>query len=327
MYALKKAYLLERLKYAILVSGVIQSIIAASQFIKNASIGIRLLGESSLGPNIDGVAKIYLFGVKHIRSYGTFPHPNILAGFLIIPIIIVIDSLRNKIELKNKTAQTVSHETRPISYVSETKYALLILILLCGLLLTFSRSAYLGLIIGLILYFTKFLNLKMLYKKHCFKLCILLFTSIILLISLWETKPHSIFSSQSMHERDLYYSVSREIINTRPLIGFGIGQFVYTEYMFHGTLPGWQYQPVHNAYLLIISEIGMIGFIIFLLSLIILVFRKINRSENPRMLELTYYVFCIIICFAVISIFDHYFWDIEQGQLIFFIPFLLISLV
>ncbi|MCK4892131.1 MAG: hypothetical protein KAS78_05680, partial [Candidatus Pacebacteria bacterium] len=50
----------------------------------------KITGESVIGPQIPGVAKIAVDGEKIIRAYGTFPHPNILGGFLIFTTVITI---------------------------------------------------------------------------------------------------------------------------------------------------------------------------------------------------------------------------------------------
>jgi len=49
-------------------------------------LGLQLLGESFLAPHLSGVAKISTEQGLVMRAYGTFPHPNILATFLIISI-------------------------------------------------------------------------------------------------------------------------------------------------------------------------------------------------------------------------------------------------
>src|SRR3989338_3079498 len=67
--------------------GLFQAIIAILQFFKQSSLGLRLLGESILAPNMTGVASFYnLYGDKIMRAYGTTPHPNILAAYLFLAI-------------------------------------------------------------------------------------------------------------------------------------------------------------------------------------------------------------------------------------------------
>ena len=50
-------------------------------------MGLLWLKESIISPNIPGVAKLIFNGHVYIRSYGLFPHPNILGGFLVFSII------------------------------------------------------------------------------------------------------------------------------------------------------------------------------------------------------------------------------------------------
>jgi len=49
----------------------------------HASLGFHFLGESIIGPNIDGVAKILINGEKHIRAYGTFPTSKYFGWILV----------------------------------------------------------------------------------------------------------------------------------------------------------------------------------------------------------------------------------------------------
>jgi len=58
-----------------------QAILEIVQFLSQKSVGLYLLGESHIGPNIYGVAKIVSRGTKYIRAYGTFPHPTFFQPF------------------------------------------------------------------------------------------------------------------------------------------------------------------------------------------------------------------------------------------------------
>ena len=96
------------------------------------------------------------------------------------------------------------------------------------------------------------------------------------------------------------------------------------------SIPAWKtgnIQPVHNAYLLIISELGIVGFVIFLLFLISLFFRKKSMEKREGNLYLTYNVlYVILLSFLMISFFDHYFWDIKQGMIIFVLPLIILHI-
>ncbi|MBD3238933.1 MAG: hypothetical protein GF332_04850, partial [Candidatus Moranbacteria bacterium] len=67
----------------------IQSIIASIQFINQNTIGLFFIGEQLLDKHILGVAKISTNYGSIIRAYGTLPHPNILAGFLLLSICVI----------------------------------------------------------------------------------------------------------------------------------------------------------------------------------------------------------------------------------------------
>ncbi len=111
----------------IIYSGFIQAIIAIIQFISQQSLGFFWLFESQIAPDIDGVAKIVFNGEKFIRSYGLFPHPNILGGFLVISIIftlLLIYTLKNaatgQLIKKNVAFENVSSEQNDLDLKNVT---------------------------------------------------------------------------------------------------------------------------------------------------------------------------------------------------------------
>ena len=94
--------------------------------------------------------------------------------------------------------------------------------------------------------------------------------------------------------------------------------------MKHPQLEKWQYQPVHNTYLLIFSELGAIGFVFFVLFILYKIREIIDKEKGDFSRDLTYLSICIIIpSFLFISFFDHYFWDIKLGVIIFVLPIML----
>jgi len=310
---------------ALIINGLFQSILGIAQFIHNKSLGLHWLGESIIGPNIDGVAKIIISGEKHIRAYGTFPHPNILAGLLIIPIFIILTGFLNKFSLEEAQNKEVSRGTF-FGTIPTWITSFLLFTMLLGFFLTFSRSAFLGLIIGLFLLSIWHRNtiLKKLRSFLILLMLLTLFTSEYFIFSNKFSLP--IFSTQSLEERNLYKNVARETISKNSFAGVGIGQFIFEEFQKHPSWEGWQYQPVHNVYLLIFSELGIIGLVLFLL-LIAIIFERWSRDELSPKLDLTVVAFCCILSsFLFISLFDHYFWDIKIGMAVFMLPILFLKI-
>ena len=336
--------------FAIIANGLFQSLLGIAQFIHNGSLGLRTIGESIVGPNIDGVAKIIINGEKHIRAYGTLPHPNILAGFLLFSLFIIISEfIQRKFLLTSSRPsllqtsgeslpadeagssvrrENVPHETF-LGVIPGWALSAILLITGLGFSLTFSRSAFLGFFVGLIICFAEVAYMRPLHRifKDKFKLLassiILLIFIIILLLA-----NTSFFSNQSLQERNLYQNVSYETILKHSLAGVGIGQFVISEYQKHPNLESWQYQPVHNIFLLVFSELGIVGLIFFLLWIFSIMEWGIGKNGNTGLLRLLLLtrinICCIVFSFLAISFFDHYFWDIKLGTIVIVLPVILI---
>lgn len=69
------------------VYGAIQSMIGFGQFVLQRDLGLAVFGESVLSPLNRDVARTFIEGGRLLRAYGTFPHPNILAAFLVLSLL------------------------------------------------------------------------------------------------------------------------------------------------------------------------------------------------------------------------------------------------
>ncbi len=92
-----------------------------------------------------------------------------------------------------------------------------------------------------------------------------------LTLLLLKPDSNSLFIN-SLRERWFYLGVSSGIIVDNLLLGVGSGQFVLNipHYINQQIIPDWQFQPVHNVFLIIWSELGLVGlglFIAFILKL------------------------------------------------------------
>lgn len=311
-------YNLKLRKYRILAyfnlifSGVIQSIIALGQYISQHSLGLKILGEVDLAPDIIGVAKIVVGGEKIIRSYGTFPHPNVLGGFLIL---IILLSLYLYLDLKRFFSPRLK------KIISIFLLFVTPLFLLC-LILTFSRTAWFGflLILGGWIFFV-------FQKKYLLSsflvLTLVLITiifSFIFLAPQISTRTKIIDSPAgdlALSNRLFLNRIAFSIIAQKPWRGGGLGNFVfYLSRLINFNLPAWRLQPVHNIYLAIASEIGIPGLLLFLALLWFTIYYGMKSRKNNMevwCLEL------IFISYLLIGFFDHYFYDLQQGALIFWL--------
>lgn len=353
--------------FIIITISIFQSIIGIFQFITQKSIGLFWLGESHISPNIPGVAKILFDGHILIRSYGIFPHPNIFGGFLLLSIVLSI--IYKKSIHKPLLSNTIKFNRFSI-ILGKINLDFIIFIQLLALMLTFSKSAIVGLLIALFyIYIPNILGRNKMFHveqkrvprgtysynvaySHKFRVIILvIFILITMVYILWSN--FNLLLSKSLYERIFYLNVSRGTILSNPILGTGIGQFVINMPKYENNLELWQFQPVHNVFLLIWSELGMVGLGLFIYWIykmfhvkqyIPFRFHKqgVQRVEegwnfsqeiqnrevvnnDKSILENKYsylssfstlhYFKALFFGIIFIMLFDHYFWDIQQGSI------------
>lgn len=286
------------------LSGILQTFIAFWQFIWQKSIGLFWLGESHISPQILGVAKIELENQKLIRAYGTFPHSNLLATFLFFTLVSGIYLFFN------------SSKNRQLYFLGS-------LWILLGIFLSFSRSSWLITFLFLTIIFFK--KNYLLYenssnffsssfqKIFSWKFC-LLFLFILFFILNPLTKNRLCLDCQndrSFSLRKIYTQNAQENIKENFLFGLGLGNFSLNLSKNNPReLHSWEIQPVHNLYLLAGSEVGFLGIIFFGIIFYELFFKK-NNFQNLFLWSFG--------SFLLLGFFDHYFWTLPQGQLLFFL--------
>lgn len=311
----------------ITLGGVIQSIVAIIQYTTQKSLGLKILGESIIGRDLPGVAKIVVDGEKVIRSYGTFGHPNILGGFLVFSLSI---SLLLYVLKEKKTLHvfylmfigfasimffdhyTVTNQQGQILWwlllgmlfailvgyrISDKKITdeyhmsnrlsyFIVIIQAIALLVTFSRTAWLA--FGVVIIGVTILFFKKIIKKSRYKILGVLLIGVIVsfIFSPFKTRMSDSFdiTNQAIRDRILGIQTAFTIIKKHPLMGIGNKNYVINIDTYETRqLNYWQYQPVHNSYLLVWSELGLIGLILFIIFTVFiiahhLIFRSVRED-------------------------------------------------
>jgi len=293
-------------------SGVLQAILAIAQFIKQGSIGIKFIEAGIFSPNSPGVANFILNGERIMRSYGSFLHPNVLAAFLLLAIFAFYALFLQR---------DIKGELKGLVIVS------CFLVVVFALFLTFSRTAIVVFgVMSLIFFLIEFFQAR---QKQVIKLFGLFLVSCILAVIILFPYLKARFFTISMEEqaidlRFFYNKMALSMIKEKPILGIGIGNFVnysenYPAYLRAAskmlgltTIPDWIYQPVHNIYLLIASEIGILGVIVFL-GFIVLNIRRSNLRWEVRPLTI------LFVGFLILALADHYFWTLQTGGIMFWL--------
>ena len=332
LYFYVKYYVLKRFELskcfiALVIGGLIQSAVAISQFMVQHSIGLKYLGESVLAPNMTAIAAFFSGGVKIMRAYGTTVHSNVLAAYLFLSLAAFYFI---SIYEKRKWFWYLFHA-----------------VTIWAFLLTFSRVIIgiwlLNFIIRTVLYrfypsFKKVFWSKTEMRQRGLKV----FTVTVLVclafsVAYWPYVKDRVSLSGSDEAFQLRVFYNQEaLFKEVSLFGVGIGNFVpwlMRQPLPQGGpvqghpvgigLPAEQYQPVHNIYLLIYSELGIVGLALFLLFLVFVVYEFVIRTRFKR----PYHVSFALIFASVLAmgLFDHFYWTIQSGQLLFWLTVGLIS--
>ena len=316
-YAIYKFGLL-RSMVVLICGGLFQAIIAILQFFNQSSLGLRYLGESVLRPDLIGVASFFnLHGEKIMRAYGTTPHPNILSVYLFLAIFsFYFVYLYFDIYHKDK--------------VYYPKFNLFILIsyplILLSFFFTFARVTvflwFLGFITRAVLIMGK-KNFRKIFatginKMKLTKILIISVAVVVLFgIFYWSEAISRVRISSGEEAVQLRIFYNKESLKSLNWFGVGAGNFVNWLMVKDPNLPRNLYQPVHNIYLLVYSETGILGITAFILFLVFLVKDFITSTKMDKLYHYSFLI--MFISFLFIGLFDHFLWTLQQGRLMFWL--------
>ncbi len=311
--------------FVLAVLAVGEGVVALLQFRAQGDIGLSLVGESPIGALMPGTAKAILGDARVVRAYGTFPHPNVLGAFLLIGLSALYYAwfvMRIPHLTVTRTNYRALFRQYARTIATTVLLSLGIFIVGIGIVLTFSRIAWV-LAAGISLLAVFYLLFFPEYRRQSLKLIVVL-----LAVGFWlqmlfapfvGSRAHVSWSEPSVVERISYNRLGVTLIKKHPQ-GMGIGNQVLRavydgDYLRAGMKDSRLWQPIHNTYLLIGAEVGFLGLAAFLVFIAQLVITSWGLT-NPLLRIIAYQLFTIVLLF---SFFDHFFWTLEQGRLMFWL--------
>jgi len=299
-----------KLYWVIVLSGLAQSLLALYQFTSQQVYGSKWFGIATQYSSDFGVSVVDNGFRRWLRVYGGLPHPNILGGFLAVVLLVNVILY---FELHKKFIATVSRNRIGLIFS-----LVFFIINFVGLLLTFSRSAWLGFFTGFVILSFHYFIIK---RSQETRTNILKFVFVIVVISgcfIWGLhEPLSTrfnldnrLESKSVSERINYNNDAWKIIKSNLLFGVGIknyGLAVHDEINSERSV--YEYEPVHNVFLLVWAEIGIIG-----LSIVILLYCYI-----VKLLKRDFEMLSLVIAMVVMMTFDHWWWSMGFGVYLFWL--------
>jgi len=322
-YLVKNKYRLVDIRIPLSLVIIYSSLIALFQFFKQASLGglFWWLGERSFNLITPGIARAIIGGRLILRPYATFPHPNVLGGFLLVSLILVFGWQKEKKKFFSWLTLFLGGLALGLSFSRVVWFVSLLIVFGWWLRSRFNttvsrriprrstawmsrRFAEGGLAIQAYRNLSAkpkfFLQRKSLFIWFCF---------FILLSGLFYFLTLPLSGQETIRQRLALAQVAVAMIKAYPLAGVGLNNFI-------SQLPSfWQsfgqtywLQPVHNLFLLISAETGLIGLLIFIWFLILTFKRLFIRHRWPLLMALSVVLF--------LGLFDHYWLTLQPSQLL-----------
>jgi O-antigen ligase len=300
--------------YPLALGIVLQAVVALPQFTLGRTLGLRTLGEVSANAAWPGSSVVKVGPESWLRAYGFAQHPNLLGGCLMAMLLVV-----------------AGH------YLAQQGWKRLPLLVVLGagclaLLLTFSRAAWLGTILGsavaaMLLRHGRGLQAGPMSRSAAALLSVVALVAIAF-VALNGPLLQSRFGLtveateiDSLQARKTQVLPALTLIRMRPLLGIGLGNYATALYALVPDMveAGRVYQPVFFVPLLVTAELGVAGGLLWL-WLIAAPWPELRRRcrEGP----VSYWwagLSGALLALAVVSFFDFYVWTSHQGPLLLWI--------
>ena len=267
-FVANQRWVLQSIKVPILVSMVFTLFLSGLQILKGRSVGgiLYWAGERSFSASSPAIALVSLFGREFLRPYATFSHPNAMAGYSLVVLFLFIQ----KEGLIERT---------------------LVLVTSALVFLSFSQNAWLALFLSPAAYFVA--------KRTNGGFVKFVTTAAVASFFLTLLRP-SVIARELLQRIELAV-VAGKIISLSPLLGIGAGNFIIQLPANTVQRPIWFLQPVHNIFLLLAAEIGLIGLLLF----VYFVIRNISTKNSLPVLAI-----------LLTGFFDHYWVSFFQNMML-----------
>lgn len=286
------------------VSLIPHALLGMFQFATQSGFDQKWLGLSALDPAIKGTAVILSEGVRYLRAYGGFPHPNIFGGYLAFALLALVVTWS--------------------SFADRIKRFLFLLVPLLSMALGFtaSRSAWLAFLLGLLV-------LRGVQTKFCLMCRVplkwfLLPFGLVLAVFPFLIRPVSVpvtgaVEEKSVNERIAALQQAPRLFVLSPALGTGQGAIL-------PALIRQKLEPLlpHAVPVMIVLETGLVG----LSALFVYLFAQLGAAlkRGERMSEQRAQFWSFAAALAPILLLDHYLWSYWSGQVLVMIIYLLVVL-
>jgi O-antigen ligase len=287
----------------LVISLIINALIGGAQVLAQSEIGLNALGElKNIDPLKSGVSVVQSGDMRWLRPYGLVPHPNVYAGVLVVGLLACMPLLL--------------HPTGRVRWLALVPFALGVWLL--GL--SFSRGAWLAwgiTITGCVVW---------LWRNPVMRRRLLVpFVMLVILAGTFFAlyRPF-IFARagigeentelRSISDRIVFNQIAFDIIYEVPVQGVGMGNFAWYATWYINTQTDFDLRGtnVHQIALLILSELGFVGFGLFALILTLGVGMSLHQLWRTRDDTARLAFLGAVIALGIIGMVDHYPYTLVQ---------------
>jgi len=294
---------------ALAMGALFQSVIVIAQVALQHPVGLSdSLGEFAIRPNNAGLALLAAGTDRLMRPYGLTIHPNVIGGYFTVALLGMTGWLTD----------TRLPRWRWIARLGTMG------IVLWALLLTFSRSAWGGLILGLMVIVIGWRRKGVIRLSRRRITPILTGAAVLAVVFSLSYAPfvwaRTATGSEGTEERSIadrrfFIGIAQQISSENPVAGIGMGVFpwVANDIINAGPYRGWLGgENVHNVALLALSELGIIGFSLWYFTILSGLSAAWQVARDPFETGLA----AGVIALLAIGLLDHYPWSIFHYQLL-----------
>lgn len=258
-------------------------------------LGVALHRADTLGTSVveamapDGLLERWL------RAYGSLDHPNMFGGLMAVSLLLTFFLWLHRRQTEKK--------------IISLFLILSLVVFSAGTLVSFSRAAWLSAALGIIILVISYRPVA----KHHWKEVMAALVLIVFVKGLIFSQYYYLFLPRlqtntrleqiSITERQSTFREGLRLLAKQPVQGFGFGTYTLA---LHDKLDSkklnWYYQPVHNTFLLLAVETGLVGLALgiwALVSYLLTLYKTILKATRPLLLALT-------LSLCIIATFDHW---------------------
>lgn len=248
----------------------LNGLLAIAQFVHQSSLGLTWLGEPVRLRTTPGLPVVLVHGARLMRAFGLLPHANVLGGLLAAALPVVVGLL---LRPGASGSAAMTRRRRWGRAMGDALLLLSVALMVAGIVLSFSRSAWLGLLCGGLYLIVR----RAIGNRHALLgpytgrgvLVAAGIGLVVVALLLVERDAVSVrlqpasnrLEQASIQQRLSLLELSFKVISLRPLTGVGGGNFALAADRFLPREERGQstFNRVHNTYLMAQAELGPLG--------------------------------------------------------------------